>query len=56
MIEILMVIGIMSGIGFLISLKAEFDRQEKEERRLKRRIIMAYYRGKQEGMGEWLKR
>ena len=54
MIEVLMAVGIIAGIGFLVSLKAEFNRQEKEERKLRRRIVRAYYYGKREGIDEWL--
>lgn len=51
---IMTVVAVISGIAFLVSLKAEFDRQERQERRLKRRIVRAYYYGKREGVNEWL--
>lgn len=51
---IMTVVAVISGIAFLVSLKAEFDRQERQERRLKRRIVRAYYYGKREGIDEWL--
>lgn len=54
MIEALMAAGVVAGIAFLICLKVEYDRQERQERRLKRRIVRAYYYGKREGIDEWL--
>ncbi len=54
MIEALMAVGVFAGIAFLIGLKVEYDRQERQERRLKRRIVRAYYYGKREGIDEWL--
>ena len=56
MIEALMIVGVVTGIGFLVSLKVEVDRQERQERRLRRRIVRAYYYGKREGIDEWLSR
>ena len=54
MIEALMIVGVVFGIGFLVTLKVEYDRQERQEMRLKRRIVRAYYYGKREGIDEWL--
>lgn len=51
---IMTVVAVISGIAFLICLKVEYDRQERQERRLKRRIVRAYYYGKREGIDEWL--
>ena len=56
MIEALMIVGVVAGIGFLVTLKVEFDKQERQERRLRRRIVRAYYYGKREGIDEWLSR
>ena len=56
MIEALMVAGVVAGICFLVSLKVAFDKQEKTERKLRRRIVRAYYYGKREGIDEWLSR